>query len=424
MLDLKRLKAIVTLVIKADKAEFFSRLFSFGTFYMFLFLFLHWFLTGVPPLELFLLWFLTTAVIYFRVDRPNFIKISDLTKINKQLNYVEQMTTALRSSTNTADVLKLVMKNLTEELKYDRVIIYSLETDDKKKELLKPINAFGIDYNLIKDYYFKLDKALDIIPRVAIERKGYIIKNASDDYRCSQEFVAMLGLKEYIIVPLVTKGVTVGVLVADNFINRSRIDEMDLVPLTSFANQVAMTIENAKLYEKVQYLAIVDGLTNVYNHRYFVENLKAELVRLSRYEKEGSLSIVMIDVDHFKHYNDTNGHMAGDSVLIEVGQILKNLSRKVDLVARYGGEEFVIVLPSTQKEGALILAERIRATVEAYPFEFNTTQPGGKLTISLGVSTYPEDGTTDQALINSADKGLYVSKSSGRNKVSVAGVSR
>jgi len=306
-------------------------------------------------------------------------------------------------------------------LKYDRVIIYSLETDEEKKELLKPVTSFGVDFGVIENYFFKLDKALDIIPRVAIERKGYIIRNAQDDYRCSQEFVKMLGLREYIVVPLVTKQVTVGVLLVDNCISNRTIDETELVPVTSFANQVAMTIENAKLYQKIEYLALIDGLTNVYNHRYFVENLVAEIDRMSRYEKDGFLSLIMIDVDHFKHYNDTNGHMAGDAVLMEVGQILKRLTRKVDLAARYGGEEFVIMMPATQREGAGKLAERIRIEIEKYPFEFKASQPTGKLTISLGVSTYPEDGKTGEAIIEAADRGLYMSKTSGRNKVSIAG---
>ncbi|MFH1074735.1 MAG: sensor domain-containing diguanylate cyclase [Candidatus Firestonebacteria bacterium] len=420
MISLEKLKEVLTAVKTSNKPDILRRTLAFGTVYMVLFLFFYRLFVGNITLELVLVWILVASVSFFRVDCWNYIQINNLTKINKQLNYVEQLTTALRSSTKTEDILKLVMKNLTEELRYDRVIIYSLETDERKKELLKPIAAFGIDFNMIKDCIFKLDKALDIIPRVAVERKGYIIKNAQDDYRCSQEFVALLGMTEYIVVPLVTKGATVGVLLADNFINKRPINDLDLVPLTSFSNQVAMTIENAKLYEKVEYLAIIDGLTNVHNHRYFMENLKAEIERMTRYEKEGVLSVIMIDVDHFKLYNDTNGHMAGDAVLIEIGQVLKNLTRKVDLVARYGGEEFVIMLPATQKEGARILAERIRTVIEDYPFEFKVSQPNGKLTVSLGLSTYPEDGITEEALINTADKGLYMSKTSGRNKVSIA----
>ncbi|MCX5776539.1 MAG: sensor domain-containing diguanylate cyclase [Candidatus Firestonebacteria bacterium] len=405
---------------KAVETVFINKLFSFGTLYLTAILIIYFIFSTPVRIEFVFIWILITAFNFIHVDYRNNIKIRDLTKINKQLNYIEQLTTALRSSTKTEDVLKLVMKNLTEELGYDRVIIYSLETDEKKKELLKPITAYGIDYNMIKEHIFKLDKALDIIPRVAVERKGYIILNAKDDYRCSQGFVAMLGLQEFTVVPLVTKNTLVGVLFADNIINKRHLEELDLVPLMSFANQVAMTLENAKLYEKVEYLAIRDGLTNVYNHRCFIESLNSEIQRMTRYEKDGIISIIMLDIDNFKHYNDTNGHKAGDSVLVEVGQILKDLTRKVDKVARYGGEEFIIMLPSTQKNGAMMLAERIRQTIENHPFEFAAGQPGGKLTVSLGVSTYPEDGTSEENLVNIADKGLYISKASGRNRVSIA----
>lgn len=378
-------------------------------------------LSGRFSFKVFLLWLVITIFLIKCVDIKNYKQIKYLTSVNKQLNYVEQLAQALRSSTKLEDVLKIVLKNLTEELKYDRVLIFSVETDDRKKEILKPVTCIGIDFDTIKDRTFKLDKALDIVPRVAIERQGYIIKNAADDYRCSQEFVNLLGLKEYIVMPLVTKGVSVGVLLADNVINKRAIEEIDLVPLTSFANQVAMAIENAKLYQKVEYLAIVDGLTNVYNHRYFIESLKSELDRLTRYEKEGVLSLIMLDVDHFKHYNDTNGHIAGDTVLIEIGQILKNITRKVDLVARYGGEEFVIMLPSTSRDGAIALSERIRQSIEEYPFEFKGNQPNKVLTVSIGISAYSEDGTTPKDLIDFADRGLYLAKSSGRNRVCVAG---
>ena len=418
----KKIKKILNSFYSAgNTGELYVHLLRSGTVYLFGLFIICRIVIGTLGVKFDLLWLLVTGFVLFYVDIWNYTRIRNLSRINKQLNYIEQLTTALRSSTKTEDVIKLVLKNLTEELTYDRVLIYSMETNEKKKEMLKPIAAYGIDFNLIKDHTFKLDKDLDMIPRVAVERKGYVIKNAVEDYRCSQDFVAKLGLKEYIVTPLITKNVAVGVLLADNVINKRPIDETDLVPLTSFSNQVAMTIENAKLYEKVEYLAIVDGLTNLYNHRYFLESLKEEITRLSRYEKDAVLSVIMLDVDHFKHYNDTNGHMAGDSVLIEIGQILKNLIRKVDMAGRYGGEEFIIMMPATQKEGAVILAERIRAAIEEHPFEFGSGQPGGKLTVSLGVATYPAVGTTEEALVNSADKALYMSKNSGRNRVSIAG---
>ncbi|MFH1825280.1 MAG: sensor domain-containing diguanylate cyclase [Candidatus Firestonebacteria bacterium] len=404
------------IIIKA----LFYKLMRCSVTYLFLFFVLFLIGGGKWNFWVFLLW-IVGFLSLICVDLKNYKQIKYLATVNKQLSYVEQLTHALRSSTKLDDVLKIVLKNLTEELHYDRVLIYSLERDKRKKEILKPIASLGVDFNMLNDHIFKLDKSLDIIPRVAIEQKSYIIRDAPNDHRCSQEFVSLLGFKEYVVLSLVIKNVSIGVLLADNVINKRPIEESDLVPLTFFANQVAIAIENAKLYERIEYLAIVDGLTNVYNHRYFYEKLKDEIDRISRYGKQGILSMIMLDVDHFKNYNDINGHLAGDSVLIEIGQILKNMTRKVDLVARYGGEEFMVILPETSKEGAIVLAERIRQVIEKYPFESRENQHSGKVTVSLGVASYGRDGTSPDVLVEAADKGLYLAKASGRNKVCFVG---
>ncbi len=162
-------------------------------------------------------------------------------------------------------------------------------------------------------------------------------------------------------------------------------------------------------------LACRDGLTGMFNHRYFQESLKAELNRASRHEK--IFSLVFLDVDYFKRYNDTNGHPQGDILLRHLARILAKTIRKSDVLARYGGEEFVIILPETSKKNAYIVGEKIRRIVEKYPFEGQETQPQKNVTISVGISTYPEDGTDCPALIQRADDAMYRAKNSGRNKV-------
>jgi len=162
-------------------------------------------------------------------------------------------------------------------------------------------------------------------------------------------------------------------------------------------------------------LACRDGLTGIFNHRYFQDSLKAELNRASRHEK--IFSLVFLDVDYFKRYNDTNGHPLGDILLRHLARILAKTIRKSDVLARYGGEEFVIILPETPKVNARIVGEKIRRIVEKYPFEGQETQPQKNLTISVGISTYPEDGTDCHALIQCADGAMYRAKNSGRNKV-------
>lgn len=161
-----------------------------------------------------------------------------------------------------------------------------------------------------------------------------------------------------------------------------------------------------------------DALTGLFNMRYFKRQLVDEFSRSQRYGR--TLTLLMIDVDHFKSYNDRNGHPAGDIVLKEISRILIRNVRGTDIVGRYGGEEFVILLPETSMESALHVAEKIRKTVNEHHFPFRENQEAEKLSVSLGVGSYPDAKiTSDQDLIESSDKALYLAKKSGRNRICV-----
>jgi diguanylate cyclase (GGDEF)-like protein len=180
----------------------------------------------------------------------------------------------------------------------------------------------------------------------------------------------------------------------------------------------ALERKNSELSEINAFLAERanrDGLTGLYNHRYFQEALARETALCARHGRV--LSLIFGDVDHFKQFNDRNGHQAGDRVLCGIAEILRKSIRKTDLVARYGGEEFVILLPDTGKEKAQEGAERIRAVIESHPFPGGESQPGGKLTLSMGLCSFPEDGREAGALIRAADRALYRAKEEGRNTV-------
>jgi diguanylate cyclase (GGDEF)-like protein len=170
--------------------------------------------------------------------------------------------------------------------------------------------------------------------------------------------------------------------------------------------------------QRLAQLAITDGLTGLYNHRYFHERLANEVERSNRTGLP--LSLLMIDVDNFKHYNDLNGHPAGDTVLRTVSQILSEGRRLNDAVARYGGEEFAVLLVDTPSDAAANLAEQLRARVEQEVFINGEAQPGGHLTISLGVASYPDHALTAHGLVESADTALYRAKNTGRNRVEAA----
>lgn len=162
-------------------------------------------------------------------------------------------------------------------------------------------------------------------------------------------------------------------------------------------------------------IACRDALTGLYNHQYFQDYLKAEIKRCQRTKR--LFSLLFFDLDHFKCYNDTHGHQKGDRLLSQLAEILHDCVRESDIVARYGGEEFVIILPDTNKEGGQIVAEKIRIQIENYPFSGCESQPLGKVTTSIGIASYPEDGLDRSTIIRNADVAMYRAKNRGRNRV-------
>lgn len=166
--------------------------------------------------------------------------------------------------------------------------------------------------------------------------------------------------------------------------------------------------------EKIRELSVTDELTGIYNYRYFYTNLEKEINRIKRYSQ--SLSLTIIDIDYFKRYNDTYGHLVGDLILKEIAQLFKKNSRTVDILARYGGEEFVFILPSTSEVQASMFAERLRRQMEEHRFASEGIPQECKVTISVGVAEF-KDGDTVEQLINKSDHALYRAKESGRNKV-------
>ena len=170
-----------------------------------------------------------------------------------------------------------------------------------------------------------------------------------------------------------------------------------------------------KMNDRLKKLSLTDDLTGIYNHRYFRQLYGDEMERAQRYNF--SVSLLMIDVDHFKQVNDGHGHIVGDKVLTLIAKELQKSVRRVDTVCRYGGEEFVVILPMTTLKPAQELAERIRKRISTLcP---RKSLPVMKLSVSIGVATFPEHGTTTESLLEAADQALYVAKTGGRNKVSL-----
>lgn len=185
--------------------------------------------------------------------------------------------------------------------------------------------------------------------------------------------------------------------------------------LIAVANQAALALANAQLFRQTLELSRTDGLTGIPNRRDLEARMQLEWSNRERYE--GPLSLVMIDIDHFKHYNDEHGHQLGDEVLRRTAHLLRAQIRKTDAIGRYGGEEFLVILPRTEKEQALLVADKLRRSVEQADYEHGYLQPLGRITISCGVATAPHDAPTLAELLHAADDALFAAKDSGRNRV-------
>lgn len=214
-------------------------------------------------------------------------------------------------------------------------------------------------------------------------------------------------------VPIKIDHKVVGGLLLANKAGGERFTGRDEETLLTITYQAAVAIENAKLYDEVQQLAITDGLTGLLNHKEFHRRLNEHLEGSKRYQY--AVSLLMIDIDHFKHFNDTHGHQVGDYVLKVISDIIKAQTRAVDVCARYGGEEFAVILRESDAPYAGILSERICSTVYAYPFKHEGVRT--QLSVSIGVAYFPKDADNAKDLIKMADEALYTAKKSGRNKV-------
>ncbi len=194
-------------------------------------------------------------------------------------------------------------------------------------------------------------------------------------------------------------------------------DEQEMGLFGLLARQAGIAIRNAREFERTQTLSITDGLTGAYNYRFLIDTLRKEIGRSDRFKEK--FSIIMLDVDGLKEYNDTHGHLRGSAVIRSVAQIVSQKLRSIDMLCKYGGDEFVVVLPRTPKKGAALAAERIRVAIDKHRF------PGedltGKITASMGIASFPEDGGTVPELISSSDKALYKAKRHGRNLVWISG---
>jgi diguanylate cyclase (GGDEF)-like protein len=328
----------------------------------------------------------------------------------KQFSSLIDATGALSSTLELKSVLDIIMRESREVLHAEASSLLLL---DKKNEELEFYIAQGDKGEAVKNIRLKMGQG--IAGWVAETGESVLVRDALKDDRFFKGADEKTKFKTKSLIAVALKGNrgVVGVVEVLNKIGAKSFTKTDLKILEAFAIQAGFAIENARLYE----MAITDGMTKLYIKRFFTYRLEEELLRARRYKNK--LGLLIIDIDHFKKVNDTHGHQAGDKVIIEVANILKDTARNVDIPCRYGGEELALIAPETGKEGMLILAERLRKRIE--DAEIDVEGKIVKITVSVGCVVYPDckEYENPDELVKCADSALYYGKENGRNAVTM-----
>lgn len=290
---------------------------------------------------------------------------------------------------------------------------------DSNGESMHIVFTLGMSLNIARCLPVRVGRG--IAGQVAQSGEPLLINDIEKDDRFVMMNRSRFKSKSLICIPLKLKNKTIGVLNLSDKKDLSPFCKADLHLLTSFANLASLMIERTLVLEqsvKFEQLSVTDSLTGLYNRRFLKNRLEEEI---SRSQRQGlHLALLFIDLDFFKRFNDVCGHLAGDLALKRTADIIKATLRDMDVVARYGGEEFCAVLPGTSKTEAMLVAERIRVEIESESFAQEMDIPLRRITASVGVAAFPEDGATYTDLVHASDVALYQAKAEGRNRTVAA----
>ena len=351
----------------------------------------------------------------------------ELDRANRQMLTLQHIWDMMNSSKPLSSVLNAIVNSLQGELGY----VYSFiikEKADNDGTYLQVVASSGNDLDLkfferfncnVSDFRMGFPEISELKDAVK-DNKIYKSVNLKElicgfvpelDIQKVEEFLKTSYMKSYIMVPLMSKQTHFGSLLV--FSSRETVSDSELNFLSLFAKQIELAITIADLFEAVKQQAITDGMTGLYNRRYFEEFIKKEAIRANR--QNTKFTVIGLDLDHLKQINDTYGHNYGDIAIKAIAEVLKNNARSIDVAARMGGEEFNILLPGVDSAGGCIAAERIRKAIEAVKLD-----KIGNITASLGVATYLEHSDDIEELLEITDRAMYESKRNGRNRVTIA----
>ncbi len=324
---------------------------------------------------------------------------------------ISNMTKDMTPVYNFEALLQVILDKSAELLKAEQGSLMLI--DHETEALLLKANK-GLTAGIIEQ--LRVQRGEGIAGKVVAYGKPFLVKDVESDPRVRQKNRPRYKTKSFVSVPMTVENRVIGVLNLSDKTTGEVFDEEDLRLIQSFASHAAVVMERNALYkqtEELKKLAITDPLTGLLNRRYLNDRLEEELLRSKRFNR--LISLIMVDLDGFKKYNDAFGHPMGDRALKDISETILNAVRSIDIASRYGGDEFVIILLETDKELAVSIAERLRintATAKLPP-------DGISLTASIGIASYPADGETSEALFKNLDNALYSAKNKGGNRVEV-----
>lgn len=355
-------------------------------------------------------------------------------KIEKDLVGYKQLSENLEVANRKLEAANQRLNKSAAEFYTLQQISQAIATILDIKELLKFVNdviigVMGVNYstillsgsdnrmtikttNIYSDTSLKIlkDNAdCDVLKEVAMTGKPILANNVDEE---KYPFVKERGVQAMLCIPLSSKNENYGLVLVEQE-RPDAFDDEHLKFLSAIGNQISVALENVGLYEKMQKMATTDALTKIYNRLYFNEALSKEMVKADK--ENYPMCVSIFDIDHFKKFNDTYGHLFGDLVLKTIARLAKDHAREQDLVARFGGEEFVIIMPNTTMEEAVKLIDDLR--VKIGKFHVKEGQISASVTASFGIAYYPEHGTTEAEVLSAADTALYKAKTEGRNCV-------
>lgn len=374
----------------------------------------------------------------------------ELRKTRQELLLLYQIGNLIRTTLLLDEVMYLILSAVTshEGMGYNRSILFLVDeagTQLEGKMAIGPIQAESspqswkmieehkitmeglldvyhkankkIDEDLnkiIRQIKIPIEKAFGILAKSVIHDQAYLVQKEDAKHELCDLRLIELGITQFLAVPLRGKDSVIGVILIDNITTKKDITEDDLKRVIMLADHAGLALENAKTYTEVVMTSQKDSLTKLWNHGHF-QKLFDDAFRESKITKK-PLSIIIFDVDDFKSYNDSFGHPAGDRALEHLSTTAKTMVRRMDYLARYGGEEFAAILPNTTKAEALKLADRLRSVIQTQTTKHKEVSLR-KITVSIGVASYPEDADDKDKLIYCADAALYEAKKNGKNQV-------